>query len=96
MRYSTTVAPGSSLRICVAASGENGWKPLGERMKSAVVWLRIADANELLNDSDMIATALTSARPIISAAAVDAVRRGLRSAFSRASIPVMLLVRFAG
>src|SRR5215218_8492385 len=33
------------------------------------------------------ATSVTSARPIISAAAVDAVRCGLRRAFSRASVP---------
>ena len=34
-----------------------------------------------------VATTVTSARPIISAAAVEAVRPGLRSAFSRASRP---------
>ncbi len=95
-RYSTTVEPGSSSRTACAASGENGAKPVGERMKSAVVWSSIELRNVVLNDCDMIAIAVTSARPIISAAAVDAVRRGFRCAFSRARIPVMRPDRVAG
>ncbi len=42
---------------------------------------------DALNEAAMTATAAIRATPIISAAAVDAVRRGLRMAFSRASRP---------
>ena len=41
------------------------------------------------------ATSVTSARPIISAAAVDAVRCGLRPALSRASTPAAPPIRGA-
>ena len=43
-----------------------------------------------------VATRVTSASPIISAAAVDAVRCGLRRALSRASVPAAPPIRVAG
>ncbi len=42
---------------------------------------------DALTDAAKMVTKLTRASPIISAAAVEAVRRGLRIAFSRASLP---------
>ena len=53
-----------------------------------------------LNDATIpeasVATRVTSARPIISAAAVDAVRCGFRRALSRASTPATPPIRVAG
>ena len=95
-RYSTTVEPGSSFLTALAASGLNGWKFFGERMKSACVWSSIELAKDSLADAPKMAMKLTSARPIMSAAAVDAVRRGFRIAFCCARIPVMLCARSAG
>ncbi len=40
-------------------------------------------------DAPITVMVLTSARPIIRAAEVDAVRRGLRRAFSRLSVPAV-------
>ena len=95
-RYSTTVEPGSCLRTEAAASGVNGWKFFGDRMKSAFVWSSIELANVLLADSPKMAMKLTSASPIMSAAAVEAVRRGFRIAFCCARMPVMLCAFSAG
>ena len=47
-------------------------------------------------DAAKIVMKPTSATPIMSAAAVAAVRRGLRIAFSRASVPVMPLIFGSG
>ena len=46
-----------------------------------------ASVNELLKPWPITATNVISARPIITAAAVDAVRAGFLTAFSRASFP---------
>jgi len=100
-RHSTTV-PGSPnccvnlARTSAAASGENGAKFFGDKMKSVFVWSSMALANVAFVDSPTMAITLTSASPIINAAAVDAVRRGFRMAFCRASMPVTLLSRSAG
>ena len=94
-RYWTTV-PGdpnsvrNSLRIELAISGENGKNPLGAITKSALVCSSIAVAKVCFADSPKIAMRVTKARPIISADAVDAVRRGLRAAFWAANLPVIL------
>ncbi|MGZ4582521.1 MAG: hypothetical protein ACXVXG_17950 [Nocardioidaceae bacterium] len=45
--------------------------------------------NDAFNDEANTATVMTSPRPIISAAAVDAVRCGLRIAFCRARAPTV-------
>ena len=47
------------------------------------------DENDFFADAPITATSVIKARPIISADAVVAVRRGLRIAFSRASTPDM-------
>ena len=44
-------------------------------------------ANDVFSEAAMIVTKLTSPRPIMRAAAVDAVRRGFRMALSRPSRP---------
>ena len=49
--------------------------------------LLIVSSTDALTPAARIETKVTSARPIISAAAVTAVRLGLRIAFSRASRP---------
>ena len=56
----------------------------------------IAEEIELLIPSAKTATNVTSARPIISAAAVTAVRPGLRWVFSRARRPVSPRARSSG
>ena len=52
--------------------------------------------NVVVMPAASVATSVTSARPIISAAAVDAVRCGLRRALSRASAPAAPPIRVAG
>ena len=55
--------------------------------KSALTCFLTASSVEPRRPAPSVATTVTSARPIISAAAVEAVRPGLRSALSRASRP---------
>ena len=83
--------PGASARSDSAIAGVKPrlMKPLpctrkSARTLSSMIWL-----NDCFADAPMIDTSVTSARPIISADAVVAVRRGLRIAFSRASTPDM-------
>ena len=64
-------------------------KPLPCTKKSARKLSSMICVNDCFADAPMIDTSVTSARPIISADAVVAVRRGLRIAFSRASTPDM-------
>ena len=52
-----------------------------------MTWFSIASRFELFIPAESTAMKVTSARPIISAAAVDAVRPGLRSELPRASEP---------
>src|ERR1700730_6821942 len=85
-RNSTTVAgcrliAANPARTAGAALELKGWNVFGERMKSARVWLSIGSEDDVFADAPKMAMKLTSASPIISAAAVDAVRRGLRIAF---------------
>ena len=76
----------------------------GTPLKLSVFWTTncawisssIASPTEPLIPAAKIATKVTSARPIIRAAAVDAVRPGLRRAFSRASRPVTPRRRSSG
>ena len=58
-----------------------------ETISWPVIVLSIASSIEPLIPAANTVTNETSARPIMSAAAVDAVRAGLRTAFSRASRP---------
>ena len=58
-------------------------RPRGRRGTQLSIWPLI----EALSELAKIVMSPTSATPIMSAAAVDAVRRGLRTAFSRASVP---------
>jgi hypothetical protein len=53
-------------------------------------------ANDVLSEAARMVTKLTRPRPIIRAAAVDAVRRGLRMALSRPSRPGTPRKRAAG
>jgi hypothetical protein len=88
-RNGDTAANSSRSDNCRAIPGLNGWNPDALRMKSArSVSSSVADADafRVVMKTD---TNTTSPSPIISAAAVDAVRRGFRFAFSRPSRPVM-------
>ena len=68
--------------------------------RDRVVARRTDRSRRLVNDAMMpdasVATSVTSVRPIISAAAVDAVRCGLRRVLSRASSPAAPAVLVAG
>ena len=86
-RNSATVWTPGSLRICLAMVGENGVPTAFETTKSAVRFSLTAFEVLALADWPMIDMVATSARPIISALAVAAVRRGLRSEFCVASCP---------
>ena len=83
--------PGGSCRSDSAIAGVKPrlMKPLPCTRKSARTLSSMICANDCFADAPMIDTSVTSARPIISADAVVAVRRGLRIAFSRASTPDM-------
>ncbi len=72
----------SAPAACVSKSG-----PCVKTMKSARSVPSIALLVETRTESVSTATQVTSARPIMSAAAVSAVRRGLRRAFSPARRP---------
>ena len=65
-------------------------------MKSARLLSAITSATDAFIDDATTVTVETSARPIISAVAVFAVRRGLRSAFRRASAAVVPPSRASG
>src|SRR5713226_2449009 len=56
-------------RTAWAAVALNGWNVFGERMKSARVWLSMASENDAFADAPKMEMRLTSARPIMSAAA---------------------------
>ena len=92
-----TVCTPSTLRASSSASRGNGEKPsefwiaISPRKLSSIVL-----ATELLIPAAKTVTNTISASPIISAAAVVAVRPGLRIAFSRASRPVSPRSRSSG
>ncbi len=87
-RTSVTSATRGSARRMAASLLENPcWLVVSVTRSCAFTDPAMADSPEALNDAAMTATAAISATPIISAAAVDAVRRGLRIAFSLASRP---------
>ena len=65
-------------------------------MKFAVIWSSIASRFEAFIPFASVATKATSATPIISAAAVAAVRPGLRTEFRRASAPGAPPIQRAG
>ncbi len=71
-------------------AGSNPTNDLGTTYQSAVIVRLIVELNVALSDVPTTSTVVTSARPIISAEAVDAVRRGLRAAFSSARCPDVL------
>ena len=95
-RVATSSTPGTS-RAATAAPGGIGEKP-------SLFWITrspwkvssTASAIELLRPAAKTVTKATRARPIISAAAVIAVRPGLRCAFSRARRPVRRRRRSSG
>ncbi len=65
------------------------WKLADCTRKSAANWSSTRSSLVALREAARVPTAATSASPIISAEAVAPVRRGLRSAFSPASRPVV-------
>ena len=71
-----------------AASGEKPANCDALMMKSARTLVSSELRTEVFTESAKIATSDTSPRPTTSAAAVADVRRGLRIAFPRASVPV--------
>ena len=92
----TSSTPGT-LRAAVAV-------PFGIGEKPSLFWITRPPAKfssttwatELFSPAEKTVTKATSARPIISAAAVTAVRLGLRWAFSRASRPSRRRTRSSG
>src|SRR3954468_7019603 len=78
-----TVTPGVFATARPGAPGKTPASalPLGDTMWPARIWVPRESANELRRAAPSVATDVTSARPIINAAAVEAVRAGLRTAF---------------
>ncbi len=95
-RVETTSTPGTC-RAATAAPGEIGVKPSLLRITSSP-WKLSSTAEEIepLIPAAKTVTKATTARPIISAAAVTAVRAGLRWVFSRARRPVSRRKRSSG
>ena len=97
MRIVETSSTPGTLRAAAAAPAEIGEKP-------SVFWITswpwklssTAEAIELLMPAAKTVTKATTASPIISAAAVTAVRLGLRCVFSRARRPVSRRGRSSG
>src|SRR4051812_30370080 len=87
-RSSDTTEKLGSCRSWSARCVENGLNWLDERVRSAPRTSSSVLTAEALSDAANTETNATSPRPIISADAVDAVRRGLRLAFSSPSRPV--------
>ncbi len=83
---STAATPGVSATAVATAAG-NPWKLSDCTTTSAVIASVTTEASEALTEAPRMPTAVTRASPIISAAAVEAVRRGLRMAFNRPSRP---------
>ena len=86
-RSSDTVENFGSSRSSSASCGENGSNWFDDRVKSARSTSSSVFAAEALSDAANTETNATSPSPIISADAVDAVRRGFRLAFSPPSRP---------
>ena len=82
--------PGTVRMVSRASRGRAGWPGLAceSTMRSAVKALSRALFTVVLMDWMRMAKVTMSPTPIISAEAVAAVRRGLRMAFSPASLPV--------
>ena len=86
-RCRVTVSTPDTDRTAVVTSAPMGWLPLAEMRKSAPnveVTSRLTDA---VSDAASTVLAATSATPIINAAAVAPVRRGLRMALRWLSVP---------
>jgi len=84
---SATVCTPGCLRISFAIVGENGDPTAFETTKSAVSVSLTALSVLAFADCPRIDMVATRASPIMSALAVAAVRRGLRSEFWVASVP---------
>ncbi len=84
-----TPATPSTLRIWAATSGENAWPTTLDTMNCEVSVLPIAASVLAEAEEPKIDIIAIRARPIISALAVAAVRRGLRSAFCAAIEPTV-------
>ena len=95
-RVETSSTPGT-WRAASAARGEIGEKP-SEFCSTSSPWKlsSTAVAIELLIPAAKTVTKATTARPIISAAAVTAVRAGLRCVFSRARRPMRRRISSSG
>src|SRR4029079_2707805 len=84
----TAAAPGT-FATAFATVSDTGAKFLAVMMKSAPTLLSIWALADVVIDAAMTDIVVVNAMPIIKADAVAAVRRGLRSAFSRARRPVV-------
>ena len=93
----TTSTPGTR-RIAAADSGLMGvnWPSVLSTTSSAFIRFSTVSSIDALTPAARMETKVTSASPIISAAAVTAVRLGLRIAFSRASRPATPRNRSSG
>ena len=88
----TAAAPGTAA-IDFATLSDTGEKFFAVMMKSAPTLLSIWALADVVIDAAITDIVVVSAMPIINADAVAAVRRGFRSAFSRASLPVVPQMR---
>ena len=87
-RNSVASTPGTLRTTCSEAAGK-GSKLSVWRIRSPWTTRSMAPVNDSLSPAAKIATKVTSPTPIISAAAVAAVRAGLRVALARARRPVV-------
>ena len=86
-RHAVTPASSGEPFSSEAAAGLNGCWLLDRITRSALTRLSSAPMNVSLSDAANTVTPVTSATPIVSAAAVWAVREGFRMAFSWPSRP---------
>ena len=88
--------PGFAQRVCRGDRGGREAVLGGEHVVAAELARDRPDRTRLAAPGASTATVVTSASPIISAAAVEAVRPGLRIAFERARRPATPPIRVAG
>ena len=96
VRTCEAVLTPSTFAICSPSAAPKDRLSPGSRMYGASTWSVTAPSTEERSPAPSTATTVTSVSPIISAAAVDAVRLGLRTAFALASSPDTPPVRRPG
>src|SRR3954465_209530 len=93
--FEAVLTPGT--RAIASPSAAANETPSGpSTMYAALTWSVTADSTDLRRPEARPATTVTSVSPTISAAAVDAVRLGLRTEFELARSPAIPQLRRAG